>query len=78
MAHTPGLILAKQKLKKKKSQFSAEQVTKAAQELGSMGGIARDQSLSQQRRSEIARLAANVRWGIATTGKGRMLSATKK
>lgn len=60
-------ILAKQKGKKKKSPYNKDQVHAAAQEFGSLGGAvggpARAEALSDERRSEIARKAANIRWG---------------
>lgn len=63
-------ILAKQKGKKKKSPYTPDQVHAAAQEFGALGGAiggpARAEVLSDKRRSEIARKAANVRWGNPT------------
>jgi hypothetical protein len=64
---TPGLILAKQKGKSKKKQFNKSQVSDAAAQLGSLGGLAggpaRAAVLTSKQRSAIARHAALIRWG---------------
>lgn len=60
-------ILATHKGKKKKSDFTYEQVHDAAAELGAQGGLvggpARAEALSKRERREIAVHAANARWG---------------
>jgi hypothetical protein len=42
---------------------SLDGLINAASLMGQKGGVARAQKLSKKRRSEIARNAANVRWG---------------
>lgn len=60
-------ILATHKGKKKKSDFTYEQVHDAAAELGAQGGLvggpARAEALSGKKRREIASHAAHMRWG---------------
>jgi hypothetical protein len=47
----------------KMSQPSPEAMKAAAKALAAMGGTARARKLSKRRQSEIARIAANARWG---------------
>jgi len=55
---------------KNKSKYSVDQIHEAAKEFGATGGVvggpARADALSQERRTAIARHAANVRWGRVT------------
>jgi hypothetical protein len=44
-------------------EFTSDGKNKAAVELGRKGGKARAKSISAERRKEIARLAAEKRWG---------------
>jgi hypothetical protein len=60
MKYSDAAILAKSKGNNKPS---AARIHKAAINLGSLGGLARADALSDKRRSEIARKAANIRWG---------------
>jgi len=52
---------------KNKHKYSADQIHEAAREFGAtggeVGGPARADALTQERRTAIARHAANVRWG---------------
>ena len=43
--------------------LTPKQKTKAAKELGKLGGLARAAKLTAARRREIARAAAKARWG---------------
>lgn len=60
-------ILATHKGKKKKSDFTYEQVHEAAAELGAQGGLvggpARAEALNSRQRREIGSHAAHMRWG---------------
>lgn len=66
-----GSIMRKRR--SKKNGGISRRVSKAASELGRLGGLgglvggpARAEALTQKRRTEIARNAANVRWGNVT------------
>lgn len=59
----PGKALARNKFQDAKKRPASSTVTKAAKELGSMGGEARAHSLSSARKRDIAIHAACARWG---------------
>lgn len=65
MKKSNGSILAKKRFGKRR--ISQKKVHEAAVELGRKGGLvggnARAEALTDDQRSEIARYAANVRWG---------------
>lgn len=61
---------------KNRSQLSNDQIHAAAQEFGAtggeVGGPARADALTQERRTAIARHAANVRWGNSTNSNRKV------